>query len=248
MCIFSGDIESVSNTRIFARHDGDRQVLAYSMSFAASDELAMVLPLPVALHSGDDAAAFIPLDDYDEFFDHLDALFPQQQSYSTLGYSARSAPLQVHSVGAFEASYSPNVASLDRLDPRFRVAPEIWQQLPQFADFGFAVFKLKPGQQKPHPMAFSFPLRDPSTLFFPTVHVHQGRVDETADFDHTLFCQLPASGATPDAETWWQGSGQNAFDTMVSASHGVLRQAPVYRTTLEGPHPNEDVILSFPPA
>jgi len=46
MCCFSRPVEIVSDTNIFARADGARQYLVYSMKYAARSDLAMVLPLP----------------------------------------------------------------------------------------------------------------------------------------------------------------------------------------------------------
>ena len=40
-----------------------------------------------------------------------------------------------------------------------------------------------------HPIAFEFPTRDPSRLYFPTVHVHDGAYNDTAGFYHRLYCQ-----------------------------------------------------------
>ena len=37
-------------------------------------------------------------------------------------------------------------------------------------------------------MAFDFP-RAAKKLFFPTVHIHDGKVHDKADFDHALYCQ-----------------------------------------------------------
>ena len=70
----------------------------------------------------------------------------------------------------------------DRLDERFRIPPSIFDALPAYRDFGFAVFKLqvtgresesglfpeKPATKTFHPMAFEFPRADPDRLFFPT--------------------------------------------------------------------------------
>jgi hypothetical protein len=41
--------------------------------------------------------------------------------------------------------------------PVLRLPEGVWAKLPGYADFGFAVFKLKPGNAQVHPMAFSFP-------------------------------------------------------------------------------------------
>lgn len=102
-------------------------------------------------------------------------------------------------VGDYEASFVPSQADFERLDPRFCLPPSVWSQLSLYADWGFAVFKLSlnppptqlsaldlriiaerkrdgkppfpPRRRDIHPMAFRFPRRDPSRLFFPTVHV-----------------------------------------------------------------------------
>jgi hypothetical protein len=60
------------------------------------------------------------------------------------------------------------VKDFSRLDERFRLPVDTWNQLPAHHDYGFAVFKLKPGVATVHPMAFSFPRRDQKTLFFHT--------------------------------------------------------------------------------
>ena len=78
----------------------------------------------------------------------------------------------------------PTVKDFARLDERFKLPPSTWDDLPGYKDYGFAVFKLKKGEQKVHPMAFEFPRGDTRKLFFPTVHIHDGKVHQTAGFDH----------------------------------------------------------------
>ena len=75
MCLFSTPIQIVCGTRIFARMDGDRQALIYDMDFASDQETAMVLPIPIASGSGEDAVEFVNLEGCPEFFDKLDRLF-----------------------------------------------------------------------------------------------------------------------------------------------------------------------------
>jgi hypothetical protein len=89
------------------------------------------------------------------------------------------------------ASFVPTRHDFSRLDPRFNLPDEVWQALPGYYDWGFAVFKLRPMSRRTdiHPMAFEFPQRNPDRLFFPTVHVHNGRVEPRATFDHVLYCQ-----------------------------------------------------------
>src|SRR5262249_19216280 len=104
--------------------------------------------------------------------------------------SVAAAALPVVQVGSFEASFVPTPKDFERLDERFRLQPDAFKKLPPvYNHFGFAVFKLKRGEQKIHPMAFSFPTAMPTRLFFPTVHIHDGKVHEKARFDHSLFCQ-----------------------------------------------------------
>ncbi len=66
MCCFSGPVKNVGQTNIFARAERGAalQQLAYSMSFSASEPLAMILPIPVLNGAGEDAVRFIDLSAY----------------------------------------------------------------------------------------------------------------------------------------------------------------------------------------
>jgi hypothetical protein len=58
MCCFSKPMTSVSATSIFAREaPGGGQYLAYSMTVAATEDLAMILPLPVPLGAREGAVS-----------------------------------------------------------------------------------------------------------------------------------------------------------------------------------------------
>lgn len=251
MCCFAGAAPAgwfrrkplkVAGTEIFARRDGADQLLAYSMRLSSRTDVAMILPLPVAQSAGtvaDDALHFIDLHEYPELFTDLDycwnppltaALGPSRG-----GFAPQRRQLVVHNVGSFEASFVPTLGDFDRLDPRFRLSDAVWAQLPQYRDHSFAVFKLKAAElQKPHPMAFRFPTRDPERLFFPTVHVHDGRVHKKARFDHTLYYQGRGGGV-----------GQPSLMPVTTfvkldRTHGLVIDAPVHRTTLTGKLPNQD--------
>lgn len=196
MCIFSAQVSSVANTKIFARSaaDSSRQFLVYAMQYQAGSELAMILPLPVPPSSPEDAVRFIDLSGYPEFFDDMDIGFilPQAAGIFTFGADlADKQTLAVHEVGSFQASFAPRLQDFARLDPRFRLPEQAWEQLPQYHHYGFAVFKLKAGARKIHPMAFEFPRRNPHELFYPTVHIHDGKLETQADFDHSIYCQTP---------------------------------------------------------
>lgn len=199
MCCFSQPVLDVSKTKIFARRDGERQFLVYSMNLQAASELAMILPLPVPTGSPEDSLRFINMENYSAFFLDMDRLFrlpvvKTPPPFPSLAPAAARPRLVVHSVGRFEASFVPSLRDFERLDSRFRIPVTTWEGLPQYRDWGFAVFKLKqiPSTYSTtiHPMAFNFPLRDQRELFFPTIHIHDGQVHPIVSFDHELFLQF----------------------------------------------------------
>jgi hypothetical protein len=118
-----------------------------------------------------------------------------------------------------------------------------WEGLRDYARYGFAVFKLKPGHLQVHPMAFVFPSAMSERLFFPTVHVHDGKVHPRAGFDHTLYCQVARMGRRDLAE--WEESELPAarFVNAKSTSNLVLGERHVFRRTMTGELKNADVVL-----
>lgn len=276
MCCFSQTIAQVSRTQVFARAAGIDQFLVYSMDLRTKGDVAMILPLPVPPGSAEDSVRFINLEKSPWFFRRLDNLFkpPEAGGYESTNMSvAARKKLVVHSVGAFEASFVPRVADFDRLEPRFRLSKKVWKQLPQYADWGFAVFKLRSIEpwwrrfisrlaplsgvpdsalptQEYHPMAFSFPRRDYSTLFFPTIHVHDGMVHPSAQFDHMLYAQLQAASTTLQQDDYggrWLRSYQLASPRQDTPEEQLLvAKRWVFRIELRGSLPNRDLLLSDP--
>ncbi len=250
MCCFSQSVQRVANTRIFARRiDETSQAIAYQMEFAADSDLAMILPLPVVVGSGEEAVKFINLKGYDTFFTDLDSAFPRPESLGrgnplpAAGGVVPKLKLAVQSVGSFEASFVPTVADFRRLDERFRIAPEIWGKIPGYADYGFAVFKLKKGDHKVHPMALSFPSRHPEKLFFPTVHIHDGEVHAKEQFDHELYCQVTRPGFF-EMMKWEESPGIAKSVCKVEKSEGLLQgDGHIYRRRMVGDFANKDIVL-----
>jgi len=262
MCCFSRNVAFVKNTRIFARPlGGGRQAVAYQMNLGAPEDLAMILPLPVqrdlpakasakaeaAAKEGaaDKPLEFVNLEKYPDFFDDLAKGFPVPRSKS-LGdpfASDAAGTIEVEKVGAFDASFVPTARDFARVDERFRLPDGIWEKLGDYADASFAVFKLRKGETKIHPMAFRFHVRDPRQLFFPTVHIHDGQVHETENFDHTLYCQVPIRGLRSLLE--WQESPKPALIfAKAGLSQGLLDpKLHVHRRTIIGKHKNEDTLL-----
>lgn len=194
MCIFSARVSSVANTNIFARSSiGGKQFLVYSMQYRTDSELAMILPLPTPASPPEDAVRFIDLSGYPQFFDDMAEAFIgtlTRGAAASVAFDSKPT-LKVHEVGSFQASFVPRLRDFTRLDSRFRLPDQAWEQMPQYGDHAFAVFKLRAGEKKVHPMAFEFPRRNPQELFFPTVHVHDGIVEAKAYFDHSLYFQSP---------------------------------------------------------
>lgn len=249
MCCFTGKVEEVKNTRIFARlGEHGNQVLIYQMSVNAPEDLAMVLPIPVKAGTAEDAVKFFDFSKYEKVFEDLWEMFP------ALNFGAPSNPfgapraagvataLKVHSVGAYDASFVPTISDFNRLDARFRLPEGVWAKLPGYADFGFAVFKLKPGKAEVHPMAFSFPTALADTVFFPTLHIHDGEVHAKETFDHTLYLQGPASNLARGG--WSESPGLAVTKVKCGNTHGMIRpELHVYRQTMSGKFDNGDVVV-----
>lgn len=230
------------------------------MRVSTDSDTAMVLPLPVPPGTPEDAVEFVNLEEYAELFEDLEALFPALDTLDagpiSRGLAPSAAPpLQVVSVGAFEASFVPSRADFGRLDARFRLPEDVWSHLPAYDDWGFAVFKLKSGErQKIHPMAFRFPTRDSERVFFPTVHVHDGTVTRFAAFDHSLYCQglnpqkntvaveVPGPDEIQTLELNWNEAALEPQETVdIERAAGlVTADAPVFKLTLMGTYVNED--------
>jgi len=249
MCCFSRPVEYVSNTRIFTRMESrERQLLAYSMELDASEKLAMVLPIPVVKGAGEDAVQFINLKKYPELFEDIARGFPvkhevyRREPGAKEAMAVMAAPLEVKSVGAFDASFVPTIADFSRLDERFRLPDHVWGELPAYADFGFAVFKLKPRGAQVHPMAFSFPTAMPDRLFFPTLHIHDGEIHPKEEFDHTLYCQ-----GTGLNHHHWEESPRLAgqFAKAEKSQNLLLSDQHVYRKIMRGMLVNGDVTAKF---
>lgn len=268
MCCFVGVIRDVSRTRIFARKVAPRrQLLVYAMNLAADDDVAMILPLPVAREPSappaEDALRFVDMSACPDFFIQLGSLFPAPAmvSFGAARAVVPQSALVVHDVGDFEASFVPSQADFTRLDPRFRFAPEVWRALSAYADWSFAVFQLRHPKRRGvgawvrslvagapaapprefHPMAMEFPSRD-DRLFFPTVHVHDGVVHPTARFDHVLFAQGVTGQAATELRPTFEASPTTA-DALRGARAWLDPTAPVVRAKVVGTFANQDVIL-----
>ena len=241
MCCFTKPVERVEQTRIYARAEGAQQLVVYELKLQASEDLAMVLPIPIAMGSGDRAVKFVDLTSSPTFFAGLAYAF-REQELELQAKSRGPAPqgLAVHQVGAFEASFVPRAQDFDRLDPRFSISSALWRTVPSVDGFGFVVFKLRPSKtlRAFHPMAFWFARRDLQRVFFPTLHVHDGTVHENAIFDHVLYAQ-------PDIVTsGWEPSPYDMNGGVGGAGRTLVLPRPGQRRVLNGSLPNADVWIN----
>lgn len=266
MCMFSKPIPDrhISATQIYARPlDDGRQALVYSMNLEYDDDVAMILPLPVPMGAAEDGVGFVDLSGYASLFADLHAGYPNLIFSRGRGGPSTRETLKVHAVGEFEASFVPALSEMDRLDERFRLPSSVWSALPHYADWGFCVFKLAPrqpsligrvpggGARTIHPMALTFPRRDPSRLYFPTTHVHDGQVHRQAHFDHALYLQGTNGHRSPPetprglGAAWERAQGPAAAHVKVEKAAGLVAPAEyVWRCKLRGELPNRDLFVA----
>lgn len=251
MCCFTRPVSHVAATKIFARFlDRETQCIVYEMQADIREDLAMILPIPVVQPAGEKAVKFSDFSNYTNFFKDLDKAFPEPEAAPFAGVPRGggnfSLPdlLEVQRVGSFDASFVPSIADFARLDPQFRLDDAVWKSLPQYKDFGFAVFKLRKGSNHVHPMAFRFPTAMPNRIFFPTVHIHDGKVHEEEEFDHALYAQAWTNAVIKGAS--WQESERNAgqFVNGPKAKDFVWGGGHLYKCEMVGKFKNEDVVAA----
>jgi hypothetical protein len=251
MCCIVPEAE-VSSTRIFARISGKgTQLLVYQMQFESQEPTAMILPIPVALPSRENAVRFINLEDHPDFFDYLESGFPSQ--WDGLSVTDDDIPmLDIEEIGDYIASFVPTKRDFDRLDKRFHFSDTVWEQLPQYDDYGFVVFQLKKLSGSTHPMAFEFETRLTNQLFFPTTHVHDGHFYEMADFDHIFYMQCEKYDVPkqeyrdfPSPITKMQQSLSPIGETYLTQNPAGILQTGLFlhRLSLSGTYTNKDLIL-----
>jgi hypothetical protein len=233
------------------------------MSYTANTDLAMILPLPAATPASEQTLHFISLKGYASFFDDMASGFPRESARSVGvpregGYPGGGNPLAIHEVGDFVASFVPTLGDFARLDRRFRLPQQTWQQIPAYADYGFAVFKLRARSKATivHPMAFEFKTRTPNILFLPTVHIHDGIVHPSERFDHTLYVQDYRLRPTYPNDSRVVQRGEGAAGTLwpstrvargfmdITRTQGIINPSEIcLKWAMRGDLPNRDTLI-----
>jgi len=205
--MFAGDVESVSDTKIYVGRDGDRQLTVYQMEVQLTGGAtnAMVLPVPAKA----DTIELVDLSGAREFFKKLDKVFPRRRSRS-LGMGGAAAAgfdsLEVHQVGDYDVSIAPTAADLERVNAGvFTLSKVVKHVLGKHYDgFAFVVCRLSPNRFSSsggiHPIAYTHSMEEhPGQLFVPTRHVHGGNLTEylqslktggtKPEWDHSIYAQ-----------------------------------------------------------
>ena len=91
-------------------------------------------------------------------------------------------------------------------------------------------------------MAFAYPAKDTSKIIFPTVHIHDGKVHETAAFDHALYCQTTSREIRMNWEESTAPLGR--FINAAATKGTVIGNDHVYKLSMVGDFPNEDLEVS----
>jgi hypothetical protein len=90
-------------------------------------------------------------------------------------------------------------------------------------------------------MAFEFPRADATKVFFPTVHIHDGTVQDEARFDHALYCQKREADKTSLPE-WRESDLPAARFVKVAKTQGIVDAAlHCYLRKIRGMRKNEDI-------
>jgi hypothetical protein len=229
------------------------------MNYASREKNAMILPIPIRQPVRTDSLRFINLQGYSAFFGDLTKGFPYQAPAFNISCSKPmdvlpAGALEVFNVGSYLASFVPRMADFSRLDERFVLPASTWAKIPQYATFGFAVFQLAAGSLRPHPMAFEFETAATS-IYFPTVHIHDGEIHDSEEFDHVLYMQHAGfdsqvygyqNSTVPDESTGLIRSkfAASRFCEIERSADVVDGKLLVHRKIIRGEYPNQDTLIA----
>ena len=132
-----------------------------------------------------------------------------------------------------------------RLDERFRISDDAWKKLPQYRDYGFAVFKLKAGELTVHPMAFSFPRRNPKACSFQPSTSTMAKcmrkriliMSSIASRANTSHCRSGTGGSRP--------AMPDRFMKTSKARGLISPEQHCYQKKLHGLLPNRDTLVAI---
>ncbi len=197
MCMFSGSVSSVSQTKIFVAPltVSGKQITVYSKKVtlgAKTDKhVAMVLPFPTK----DGSCQVVDLSKYKTIFSDLDKLFPAPKSFvrsSTDSFGgSRSLPmLAVERSGSYQYTVVPSWNDLDRVQSNvFNVdlaAIKTMTQQHYLYGFGFLVCIIDQSAEY-YPIAYIHDMLPEQCLFVPTRHQHGKSKETSSDWSHAIY-------------------------------------------------------------
>jgi hypothetical protein len=244
MGIFTRPVRVAGATNIFARAAKDgRQFLAYNFRYEADDDFALILPLPTPPETLPTDVRFIDLSGYDAFFRDLRRGFPtppgetEKMSLTDRIIEKVRDWLDIDTTQA-AITFAPNHAALSHIQDQFQLTADVLRLLERFDKAGFVCLKLAAGTNRVPPMAFEFPRRRSTELFFPTALAIGADLDATAAFNYQLFCQ---AGRLPPE---WR-SVQPAPNVMkADKTRGLIDpDQPIGWRALVGPQANLDTFI-----
>ncbi len=186
MCIFTGGIRSVSNTRILLvpLNDG-RQMTVYQndVETSGSDGIGRAMILPVPSSPKGEPIHFVDMSKFrGNIFDRCDMFFPERNyEAASMGFGGgfgsheqKSAPLPVQRVGGYNCSVVPTIGDFGRLsDAHFKIPTNVAQVLSANYSQGFSfVVCVFDRNIKAHPIAYISSRFHDGKLFIPTRHAH----------------------------------------------------------------------------
>lgn len=125
-----------------------------------------------------------------------------------------------------------------------RPASAILEKCPEYAEYGFAVFRLPKGVHRIGPIGLNFPRRNPKELFFPTKHSVGEDAPERISVEYRLLTQ---SGNLPmgDGEQWKESKRPAGFYVRArQLPEAILNlENHYYQKKLTGQHANVDTRL-----
>lgn len=194
MCIFSGEVESVTNTRILISPlDENKQLTVYENQVQQSQKRnAMVLPVP----NGGDGIALLDLSNIKgDIWASCEALFlPQTLGLFTNSLSTKSSEfLEVFKVGGYLCSIALSIDDLSRISTNhFDLPPNIAAILRDNYAQGFSfVVCVFEGNVAAHPIAYISSRLANGRCFIPTRHAHGGdNRKEKEDIHYNIRCDV----------------------------------------------------------
>jgi hypothetical protein len=192
MCIISGEIESVTKTKIFCgvNREKNRQLTVYANSVKTNSmNNAMILPVVFP-----ESLQFHNLQNYSDFFSDCNIAFNtiRSMSFNDSYITTNSQTLKVISVGSYHVSVAMNLSDLQHINRNvFTLTNDLGNVLQKYYSqtcFGFIICQLHPNTIDYHPFAYSHNILQ-QTVFIPTRHYHNNEGDTlyADDWDHDIY-------------------------------------------------------------